>query len=197
MKIVHISDTHGRHLELAGQLPPADAIVCTGDFSLGGKGMKAFLEWFGNLPYAHRILVRGNHEEKLPFEYNESQILFAENHVFEISGKIFVGLAAFDRWYQSQRGLAAIFERYPEFVGCKVDVVVSHVPPAGILAGERYGSEHLLLEIQKWCPRFHLFGHVHQEYGQTRIGQTVFQNAALTGPIGENPPLKQPLVLEI
>ena len=36
MRLLHISDTHGRHKELQ-RLPDADILVHSGDFTLDGK----------------------------------------------------------------------------------------------------------------------------------------------------------------
>ena len=52
MKILHLSDTHGYHRKLA-DLPPADVIVHSGDFTMTGSQEEAidFLNWFCDLPY--------------------------------------------------------------------------------------------------------------------------------------------------
>jgi 3',5'-cyclic AMP phosphodiesterase CpdA len=50
VKIVHISDTHGRHAELDGKMPSGDVLVCTGDFTYFAEGGAAFLDWFVRQP---------------------------------------------------------------------------------------------------------------------------------------------------
>jgi predicted phosphodiesterase len=62
-KILHLSDTHGKH-HLLNDLPPADIIVHSGDGTEGGTAseMLDFLEWFCNLDYRHKIFVAGNHD---------------------------------------------------------------------------------------------------------------------------------------
>ena len=62
MKIICISDTHNKHLELT--VPDGDLIVHAGDFSeLGTKNETfEFLEWFSGLPHIHKILIAGNHD---------------------------------------------------------------------------------------------------------------------------------------
>lgn len=73
LKILHISDTHGEHDEIGTadnpQLPDADILVHTGDFTDHGgpKETKAFAKWMQNLrgvskPYARKIVITGNHE---------------------------------------------------------------------------------------------------------------------------------------
>lgn len=57
MTILHISDTHGLHNQLT-DLPAADVIVHSGDFTLGGSENEAieFIQWFCDLPYKHKAL---------------------------------------------------------------------------------------------------------------------------------------------
>ena len=57
MTILHISDTHGLHNQLT-DLPAADVIVHSGDFTLGGSEKEAidFMQWFSDLPYKHKVL---------------------------------------------------------------------------------------------------------------------------------------------
>lgn len=58
MKILHISDTHGRHEELTN-LPNADIVVHSGDFCFSGAESEVldFLNWFIALPYKHKIFI--------------------------------------------------------------------------------------------------------------------------------------------
>ena len=63
MKILHISDTHNNHLDL-GELPQADVLVHTGDFSNYGTEdeVMSVLECLMVLPYTQIIVVAGNHD---------------------------------------------------------------------------------------------------------------------------------------
>lgn len=58
MRILQISDTHGRHRKLK-RLPAADVIVHCGDFADNGteKEVLDFLNWFIKLPYPHKIFI--------------------------------------------------------------------------------------------------------------------------------------------
>ncbi|OWZ12516.1 Calcineurin-like phosphoesterase [Phytophthora megakarya] len=81
-----------------------------------------------------------------------------------------------------------------------VDVLVTHGPPHGILdttfTGLHVGSETLLKEtMSRIRPRFHVFGHIHEAYGATRVGQTVFVNAATSTLLAK--PRHAPVVLDI
>lgn len=63
MRILHISDTHGKHQHLP-PLPEADVIVHSGDFTFSGSEEEAydFMNWFCDLPYRHKVFVAGNHD---------------------------------------------------------------------------------------------------------------------------------------
>ena len=64
---------------------------------------------------------------------------------------------------------------------------MTHSPPYGfgdkILNGENVGSKDLLNIIKEnVSPEFHVFGHIHEDYGIPTEGETTFINAAFAGP---------------
>lgn len=69
MKIVTISDTHGRHDKLA--LPKGDVLVCAGDITRKGsfEEVRDFLRWFSATDFKHRIFTAGNHDFCLDKEW--------------------------------------------------------------------------------------------------------------------------------
>ena len=62
--ITFISDTHSRHNELTNDLKGGWMIIHAGDVSNRGEitDINEFTEWFGNLPYKHKIFIAGNHD---------------------------------------------------------------------------------------------------------------------------------------
>ncbi|KAL8856189.1 MAG: hypothetical protein Q9178_007227 [Gyalolechia marmorata] len=54
----------------------------------------------------------------------------------------------------------------------KIDILLTHGPPAGILDqtrhGENVGCEHLLRAVRRCRPRLHCFGHIHEGWGAQR-----------------------------
>ena len=58
MKILHLSDTHGKH-HLLRELPKVDILVHSGDMSENGTDSEVldFLEWFCDLDYKYKIFV--------------------------------------------------------------------------------------------------------------------------------------------
>ena len=63
ISIIHLSDTHCQHRRLT-QLPDADILVHSGDFTMNGSEQEAidFMNWFCELPYPHKIFICGNHD---------------------------------------------------------------------------------------------------------------------------------------
>ncbi len=62
MRIVAISDTHGKHREL--KLPVGDVLVHAGDFSIRGKypEFEDFVVWLDEQPFEHKVFIAGNHD---------------------------------------------------------------------------------------------------------------------------------------
>mmetsp|Transcript_24397 Transcript_24397/g.51126 ORF Transcript_24397/g.51126 Transcript_24397/m.51126 type:complete len:415 (+) Transcript_24397:105-1349(+) len=78
------------------------------------------------------------------------------------------------------------------------DILVTHGPPVGhgdlCTSGLRAGCVDLLAEILKRAKKpisHHIFGHIHEGYGCTRMGDTLFLNASTCtfGYRPSNPPL--------
>lgn len=85
MRIVLMSDSHGRHENIHVLQPgdnldneetlqhimgrvylpaQADLIIHSGDISMRGleNEIDSFLKWFSNLPYKHKVMIAGNHD---------------------------------------------------------------------------------------------------------------------------------------
>lgn len=88
--------------------------------------------------------------------------------------------------------------KHTEAIPDDADIVVTHQPPMGILdlsEGTNYGCMFLLARITTISPTYHLFGHVHDSYGMTRIGNTVFSNAAILDE--DYRPVNKPRLLDL
>ncbi len=181
MKILHLSDTHGCHRRL-GELPAADVVVHSGDFTMSGSEAEAvdFLNWFCDLPHRHKIFICGNHDECL-YRANidglDDNVHYLCNSSVEIDGVRFYGVPMFLAdcvSEQQNRNYAAI----PD----DTDVLITHAPPYGIWDFDdkiHYGSEELLQRVIAVSPRLHLFGHIHRQHGITDNGSTRFSNSAI------------------
>lgn len=181
MKLLHISDTHGLHNELK-HLPYADILVHSGDFTLDGKEQEAldFINWLCDLPHRHKIFIAGNHDlcmydagiDGLP-----DNVHYLNNSHVTIEGLKIHGMPMF-----SENIITGDDIKNTEEIPDDADIVVTHQPPMGILdlsEGINYGCMFLLARITAVSPACHLFGHVHNSYGITHIGNTLFSNAAV------------------
>ena len=62
IRVVCISDTHGRHEKMTHAIPCGDVLIHAGDFTNTGrmKNTARFCEWFAAMPHPHKILIAGN-----------------------------------------------------------------------------------------------------------------------------------------
>ncbi len=185
MHILHLSDTHNCHRQL-NNLPMADIIVHTGDITMEGtcKEIADFMEWFVSLNYRYKIFIAGNHDFGLKDNtLNLGKSVLPENCFFlyhsgvEIEGIKFWGIPFF---FSDEKN-----PNYPELmrmVPMDTDILVTHRPPMGILDVSNntvYGCSYLLQTVLTVCPRYHLFGHIHNAYGIEKSKFTIFANASM------------------
>jgi Icc-related predicted phosphoesterase len=76
-------------------------------------------------------------------------------------------------------------DRYWQRIPQKTNVLVTHTPPNGIgdevdtgLRYESVGCEDLLVRVQQVKPQIHIYGHIHEGYGEYERGGTWFINAS-------------------
>lgn len=199
MKIVCISDTHNRAYNLAGKfrLPAADILIHAGDATLGGTvdEIMQFNEWLGDIKhnYNHVIFVAGNHDKRLSQpEYANliTNATYFHNSGIEIDGIKFYGSPMTPKIYRLgdfyvERGPA--IKQYWNQIPVNTDVLITHCPPHGILDStrpnsiwnEKVGCVDLLNKVLDFKPKAHIFGHIHESYGQVKHNETLFINAAV------------------
>lgn len=190
MKVVVIGDTHGYHHLL--NMPEGDLLVHCGDFTNLGqpKEIFSFNEWLGQQPYKYKVVVPGNHD--LSFEEDWSMcraFLSNATHVLkddliEIEGRRIYGspfVPQYGRWafmYTFALG-KQIWEKIPE----NLDVLITHGPPEGVkdltARGVRAGCPWLRDYIVRQKPKYHVFGHIHEETGPITVGDTTHINASM------------------
>ena len=188
MRIIAISDTHGKHSAITA-LPAGDVLVHAGDFMRDWEDLLLFNHWLGLVPFKHRIVCAGNHER--PFQIHADQArsmltnaIYLENSGVTIDGLRFWGspyTPEFMDWafmYPPGAG-EAIWAQIP----AGTDVLITHGPPYGILDQTAPGEKHLgcvdlLNAVDQKRPRVHIFGHIHGGAGTAEIGRTRFVNAA-------------------
>jgi len=188
MRIVCISDTHGLHRQL--RLPEGDLLICTGDFSRRGRRSEVveFNDWLGTLPHRHKVIIAGNHD--FLFEQDPtarsliSHATYLQDEECVVEGLRIYGSPwqprFFDWAFNLDRGepLRRMWSKIPS----KIDLLLTHGPPHGILdltsRGLQVGCEELRAALLRVRPRVHVFGHIHESYGQREREGTLYVNAS-------------------
>lgn len=181
MKLLHISDTHGCHRRLR-ELPEADVIVHSGDFTMNGSQQEAidFMNWLCDLPYPYKIFICGNHDDCLygaDIDGLDPNVYYLCNSGVEINGIKFYGVPSFMYDCVTDRQ----FKKYAN-IPSDTDVLITHSPAYGILDfddGINYGSEELLSKLSHLHLKAYLFGHIHARYGVKTIDGTIYSNGAI------------------
>ncbi len=179
MKLIFISDTHGRHRDL--EIPKGDIIVHAGDICDKGnkEHIQDFLEWYSNLDFEHKIFTHGNHDRDL--ERNNISLIpdsIPENITYlNHSQTIINGIKIWGSPFCEEEG-----EEDWDFIPQDSDIVITHNPPYNILdkapSGNLRGSNVLRNRIHQIQPRIHLFGHIHFSYGHCKLGKTSYYNGS-------------------
>ena len=192
MKIVAISDTHGKHRSL--ELPEGDMIIHAGDVSNRGEKSEVldFLDWYKNLDFQYKIFIAGNHDFYFEKEKDSeiekvipSNVIYLNDSGITIEGIKIWGSPVqpwfFDFAFNRERGeeIAKHWALIPE----DTNILVTHGPAFELLdktfKGEAVGCADLLEQIKKIKPQFHLAGHIHEAYGQVVKDRTHFINASI------------------
>jgi Icc-related predicted phosphoesterase len=193
LKLVVVSDTHGMEDDLPlpdGQvlLPEGDVLIHLGDFAIDNGPVQEYLQrfdaWLSKQPHRIKIVLRGNHDPRhLAFPLSGATVL-TQPKSLRIGGYLFY-------FVPFSRSLT------PRAMPRSCDVVVSHVPPRGILDHHYMGGRPVGcavirrgVERMKGGPPFlWLCGHIHEGRGSTRHSfvngnnrETLVINAANANP---------------
>lgn len=138
-----------------------------------------FNEWLSQQPAKHKLVVPGNHDfivEDLPLLCRDTltagQLLIDEG--VEIEGIKIYGspwVPQYGRWafMGSQEELRPRWERIPD----SLDILITHGPPKNILDKTRHGDfagcPSLRERLKIVRPKVHLFGHIHEGYGEAKV----------------------------
>lgn len=210
-KAVAITDTHNRHEALDGRLPEGDLIIHAGDATNKGKfdELIPFLDWFGNLPYQHKIYVPGNHDFHIAGDLikalcGDRGILYLHNEgrYLKEEGKrdlLVYGAPVHPNFKDDTKDLGDLgTEDIPD----GLDILITHVPPYGVFdevcedfKQKALGNYQLLQAVGNKKPKYHVFGHVHPGYGKKRWGDTIYINACICD--NRLNPINLPIVFEL
>jgi Icc-related predicted phosphoesterase len=210
MKIVAIADTHMLHNDL--MVPEGDLLIHAGDMCTYGRENEAreTAKWWKSLPHPHKIYVPGNHDVSIYenrslrelYEDENSHVLIDE--ALEIDGIKFWGspwTPEFCGWaFMLQRGgdvLANNWAAIPD----DTDVLITHGPRFGY--GDRneenlpVGCEALAWRLEQMPDlKYHIFGHIHTDYGIRRFNNTSVINASIHEGTWKHHDFTPPIVFE-
>lgn len=211
MKIDLISDTHEMHYHLYDlHISKVEMIICAGDVAnhkipaINNNKMRDFLTWFSSLPHKYKIFVPGNHDVSIqdglvkPEEYSDIIFLIHEEIIIEgikIFGSPYTPTFGTNWAYNVPRNkIGKYWEEIPE----NTDILITHGPPMGILDStetktytkekmfKHVGCKALLSKVIEVNPKYHIFGHLHDEkhvlnhgFRNTNRCDTVFINASV------------------
>lgn len=190
MKVVIISDTHNLHTNF-GALPDGDMIIHAGDVTTWGKEneLRNFARWWKELPYEHKIVIAGNHDQCLQKQPELTNEVFEGTHYLLDSSVTIEGIKFYgspwtpafrDFFFMKERG-KDIAERW-NIIPEDTDVLITHGPPMGYgdltMPGVRTGCEDLYRRLLELNLQYHICGHIHENYGIRRLEDTVLINAS-------------------
>jgi predicted phosphodiesterase len=206
MRVICISDPHGRHREI--DLPYGDLLVCAGDITMCGE--LAIVEDFANWlieqqskgRFGLAIVVAGNHDWCFdpmpshpswapPYDSKAEEMIKQAAVYLNDSGMECMGAKVwgspiqpwFHDWaFNRQRG-QEIREHW-QLIPPDTDILITHGPPLGF--GDRpynkydsVGCADLALKVSELQPKLHVFGHIHGGYGVTVFNGTTLVNASV------------------
>lgn len=184
-----ISDLHGYYPALEG----GDLLIVGGDLTARDtrEEYERFSKWLDDQNYKKKIFIAGNHDNFLEdqlkhlvstpgmFQTNKTKVFLSD------SGIEFEGLKIWGSpWsltfeemnphckaftVDTEEELAEKWALIPD----DIDILITHSPPYGILdrnvGGKHCGSLKLTAQVADIKPKLHVFGHIHEAYGDKGV----------------------------
>lgn len=191
MKLVCIGDTHNKHGEII--TPEGDILIHVGDFTEAGTKLETsdFLDWFSEQPQPYKIFIAGNHDfymEKLSSSSIKKMlpknIFYLQDEGIEIEGVKFWGspVTPGNGTWAFNRERGENIRKHWSLIPADTQILITHTPAYSIkdqLNNKRHiGCEELFKRIKQLQVPYHIFGHIHNTYGKTRISPTTYVNAS-------------------
>ncbi|CAF0856170.1 unnamed protein product [Brachionus calyciflorus] len=192
VRVVCLSDTHVDTRSMSA-IPKADLLIHAGDFLKSGtKGeLREFCNFLSNQNHIkYKVVIAGNHDGLIHSadqkESLKKQCIYLEDSYVKLFGLNIYGSpwqpVHCDNAFQLKRGKELLdkWNKIPEFT----DILITHGPPLGY--GDKAGGvkhvgcvELLNTVLHRVKPKFHVFGHIHEDYGIWTNGTTTFINASI------------------
>jgi len=186
MRFVCTSDTHTYQNKLT--LPEGDVLLCAGDITFTGHfpDLIKFNKWLGEQDYAYKIFIAGNHDKTFQSHasYAESLInngIYLRDEMTEVEGIKIWGAPwqpTFGHGWAFNEDRCLIKAKW-DLIPNETDILITHGPPLGhgdeVKAsyssnkGEKVGCYDLKEALKRVKPKVHVFGHIHEGYGITRL----------------------------
>ncbi|MGC8119994.1 metallophosphatase domain-containing protein [Marinobacter sp. VGCF2001] len=210
MKLICISDTHSLHRRIP-EILDGDVLIHAGDCLGQGtlENITDFNDWLGTLPHRYKIVIAGNHDwafQETPQHARQAltNAIYLEDSGVEIEGVRFWGspwTPTFLDWaFMLDRG-EPLQEKW-QLIPDSTDVLITHGPPKGIgdeanmgFKSQNVGCADLLARIQELALKAHIFGHIHEGYGEYQQGQATLINASTCNARYE--PRNAPIVIDL
>lgn len=225
MKIACISDTHCKHNEIDGIIRNlnVDMLIHAGDGSnskipaINYHEAEDVLTWMDSFyDIQHKIYVPGNHDTSIwkgliDIEKYDTKILIHCSIYIDginIFGSPYTPTYGNDWAYNVKRNKLDIYwNQIPEYT----DILITHGPPKSILdlttelngSLVQVGCKSLFNKVLEIQPKYHIFGHLHDEsnifnHGILNLGnkcKTTFVNAGILNL--KNQVINKPIIIEI
>lgn len=204
MRLVATADTH--FPIPTNMVPDGDVFILAGDMMYSGFAdeWQPRIDSIAALPHKHKLFVPGNHDIWFQRftgpciqQIREAGVEWCGTETkptHTIDGVRF-GACPFvtnlPNWaYNSTEDRIS---DYLEDMG-RVDVLICHSPPSGIMDSDgkgRYGLGAIRRYISRFEPDVVICGHVHEGYGEMKVGRTFVYNVAMCDEYYEqvNPPM--------
>jgi Icc-related predicted phosphoesterase len=191
VRVVIVSDTHGKHEDLG--ILEGDVLIHCGDgcdgFERDPRDVDRLDTWFGLQRFEVILCTGGNHDFAMEEWIADNRSVFRNaiflvDQQFTYDGVRFYGspwTPELDGWafYLEPERAESCWSRIP----LETDVLITHSPPAGILdanrGGWRCGCSHLARRVEEVRPSLHCFGHVHASAGTLQRGEVFYVNASM------------------
>jgi len=173
-KIFAFSDTHGMYRKL--EVPSdADILICAGDACEGFNpaDLQDFFSWYNAIPAKLRIFVPGNHDRIFYHEPTRAKnlvpggVMYLEDGGIEFDGIKFYSVPA------------RPYLKAPAKLPADIDILITHGPAYSYLDRDM-GCKQLFLDVSSARPKYHIFGHVHEEglKRKAMLGSTTYLNVS-------------------
>lgn len=180
-----ISDIHGEPPTLEG----GDLLIVGGDLTASDRHHQysEFMEWLEAQKYRKKILIAGNHDTKIQdgidFDFPDLGIDYLQD-----SGATFEGYhiwgSPWTKLFMGQNSECMAFGLHLDIqmkekwdkIPLDTQILITHGPPRGVLDSTRNRKRVGCVELANRLPKLtelklHVFGHIHEGYGQIRNEQ--------------------------